>query len=94
MTINVTQSHLTITLSNVNRVIAVDYLNNHCISTIPSIAEPITSECTHGHTNIESISTYCNSKFYKSYKIIITTSISELIHLFNCNLTITTITPI
>ena len=26
-------------------------LSNHCISTIPSIAEPITSECTHGHTN-------------------------------------------
>ena len=45
-------------------------MSNHCISTIPSIAEPITSELTHGHTSTQSISQFCNSKFYKSYKII------------------------
>ena len=60
--------------NNNSRLYDKGILSNHCISTIPSIAKPITYARTHGHTNIPSISKFCKAKSYKQYNIITNTS--------------------
>ena len=69
--------------NNNSRLYNKGIFSNHCILAIPSIAKPMTYACTHGHTNTQSISQFCNPKSYKQYNIIPKTSISELMTLPN-----------